>query len=280
MANYDVDWVMPPAPAYMLGSRVYHPQPTSGGNSREEIELALEREERENSDSEHDAEYESHPLQRPILFADDPVVAEAPIEGEITKEDFGDWAISALCGVIMGFALVKTLSFLPEAMHDQFKFKHWQLLKVLEAGAATLLSGSVVLSLLKDNFQQKRYGSKGFLSAIIGGLLLGAGVAVCGCSPGFEWIQVASGISNMLFVVLGGLIGALIYSFLDEYISKPLEKQAHPEHTNLDGMLGCDFWKVAAPVAIGLIVSMAGLEISFPFGKDYPAPHSFDPRHL
>eukprot|EP00923_Selenidium_pygospionis_P011903 GHVN01020370.1.p1 GENE.GHVN01020370.1~~GHVN01020370.1.p1 ORF type:complete len:446 (+),score=62.17 GHVN01020370.1:54-1391(+) len=253
-----------------------HSPPTERGDGpeREEIELGYYRGEDRVSllyPHQDDEENGPHSVQvRPVLFTEDPLTEEAPIEGDVNKEDFIDWAISVLCGLVIGFVMVKTLTYLPQAMFLQLKFQNWQLLKTLLSASGTLMAGSVILSLTRESFQNKRYGSKGFLSAGIGGLCLGIGIALCGCSPGFEWIQVGSGIWFMGFVAVGALVGAVTYSFLDEYVSKPLEGQAHPEHTNLDGMIGTDFWKVATPVAVLLICCAVGLEVAVPFGDDYP----------
>lgn len=210
-------------------------------------------------------------LHRPMLmFTDDPQLEHAPLDGDITKEDIIDWLISVLCGLVIGFAMVKSLCFLPTVLHYQFQFRHWQLLKMLVAACATLLIGSLLLSRTKKDFQARRYGTKGFLSAGIGGALLGAGIALCGCTPGLEWIQVGAGVWHMGFVALGALIGAILYSLLEEYISKPLREQANPEKPNVDGMLDTDFWKVAAPFAAFLLLVTIMFEMGVPFNKDMP----------
>eukprot|EP01068_Selenidium_serpulae_P006803 Selendium_serpulae@DN4513_c0_g1_i4.p1 len=216
-------------------------------------------------------DYENADLRRAMLM-DDPLTESArmPIEGQITYEDGIDWGLSLGTGSLVGFLFAKTLCFLPQTMHYQLTFEHQQFLKVCLSGAGTVCALTVILSFLKADFSAKRYGSRGFLNAAIGGSLLGVGIAMSGCTPGFEFIQIGSGIWLAGFVVLGGLLAALLHGFLDGFTGAKLEEIGKIDPSNLDGLLNLDYWMMAIPWSVALIAGAVALEIAIPATDDYP----------
>lgn len=60
---------------------------------------------------------------------------------------------------------------------------------------------------------------------LIGGLLLGTGMALTGACPGTVLPQVVTGYSSGRYAFLGGILGGIIYSFIRPFIRSP---STHP----------------------------------------------------
>ena len=54
---------------------------------------------------------------------------------------------------------------------------------------------------------------------IIGGLILGAGIAISGACPGTSLAQLGAGYRDALFIIAGGIAGALVYGYNDAAIT-------------------------------------------------------------
>ena len=59
-----------------------------------------------------------------------------------------------------------------------------------------------------------------YAADIVGGLILGAGIALAGACPGTTLAQVGVGYRDALFTLVGGLCGAVAYSYAQPALSK------------------------------------------------------------
>jgi uncharacterized membrane protein YedE/YeeE len=58
----------------------------------------------------------------------------------------------------------------------------------------------------------------GYDGNIIGGLILGAGMAVGGVCPGVVWAQLGAGLYSGKYAIAGGFLGALTVGFVHRYM--------------------------------------------------------------
>src|SRR5512139_3636090 len=118
-----------------------------------------------------------------------------------------------LMGVVFGIALEKSRVFEPGMIVGQMQLRNWIMLKVFLSAVAT---GAVVLALL-NGFGVVKLQPKAALYAadIVGGLILGPGIALAGACPGTILAQIGAGYRDALFTLVGGIAGAVAYSYVE-----------------------------------------------------------------
>ena len=119
-------------------------------------------------------------------------------------------ALGVIMGIIFGFAIEKSRVIDPETIIGQFQLKKFIMLKVFLTAIATgLLVFALFFSLGFDRLSWKVtiVGSD-----LIGGLLLGIGVALAGACPGTVFAQIGAGYKDAFATLFGAIIGALLYA--------------------------------------------------------------------
>jgi uncharacterized membrane protein YedE/YeeE len=151
-------------------------------------------------------------------------------------------SVAAVAGVIFGFALNKAAVYQAGIIRSQFKFTSLIMLKVFLTAAATsmfiitLLYARQARSLVHGAGESSRSASGLFLP-ILGGFILGAGMAVSGSCPGTIWSQLGAGSVPSLVTLAGGLVAALVYGLSYEKLLKPLAGVWLVETKSLNEML-------------------------------------------
>ena len=97
-----------------------------------------------------------------------------------------------------------------------------------------------------------------FKADIIGGLILGAGIALAGACPGTTLAQIGAGYRDAIFIMLGGIAGALAYGYFDAPITAFFAEKG--DKVGFDQLLGLPFWMAAIAVAVLLAAVLWGLE--------------------
>jgi uncharacterized protein len=125
--------------------------------------------------------------------------------------------VGILMGMVFGFALEKSRVFEPGIIVGQMQMRNFIMLKVFLTAVAT---GAVVLAFL-NGFGYVKLQPKAALYAadIVGGLILGAGITLAGACPGTTLAQIGAGYRDALFTLLGGLLGAVAFSYLQPALS-------------------------------------------------------------
>ena len=118
--------------------------------------------------------------------------------------------VGLLMGIVFGFALEKSRVFEPGIIVGQMQMRNFIMLKVFLTAVAT---GAVVLAAL-NGFGLVKLQPKAALYAadIVGGVILGVGIALAGACPGTTLAQVGVGYRDALFTLVGGVIGAVTFS--------------------------------------------------------------------
>ena len=164
--------------------------------------------------------------------------------------------IGLATGIVFGFALEKSRVFEPGVIVGQMQLRNFLMLKVF---LAAVITGLIVLAVLNGMFGVKLSLKPLLYKAdIIGGLILGAGIALAGACPGTTLAQIGAGYRDAIFVLFGGIAGALAYGYFDAPIAAFFAEKG--EKVSFDRLLGLPFWLVAAGLAVVLAVALWGLE--------------------
>ena len=164
--------------------------------------------------------------------------------------------IGLATGVIFGIALEKSRVFEPGVILDQMQLRNFLMLKVF---LAAVITGLVVLAVMNGLFGVK-LSLKPLLYKhdLIGGLILGAGIALSGACPGTTLAQIGAGYRDAWFTLLGGLAGALSYGLFDAPITAFFAEKG--KNIGFDHLLGVPFWLAALAFALILGAVLKFLE--------------------
>ena len=172
-------------------------------------------------------------------------------------------------GIVFGFALEKSRVFEPGIIVGQMQMKNFIMLKVFLTAVGT---GAVVLAVL-NGFDYVKLAPKAALYSadIIGGLMLGAGIALAGACPGTTLAQVGAGYRDAFFTLVGGFCGAVAFTYAQPVLSKTFLAQGGGKIIFTD-LIGVPYWIGALILAAALIVVLVVLEAWRPWraemGKD------------
>ncbi|NOQ63720.1 MAG: YeeE/YedE family protein [Methyloprofundus sp.] len=117
-----------------------------------------------------------------------------------------------ITGFLFGFVLQKVGATNPQRIIDMLRLKDFHLLKtiLLGIGGSSLLLFIFLGIGLVDASHISIKGA--YTGVIVGGLIFGIGWAVAGFCPGTGIAALATGRKDAVFFVLGGLIGAFIFT--------------------------------------------------------------------
>ncbi|MEQ8250104.1 MAG: YeeE/YedE thiosulfate transporter family protein [Oceanibaculum nanhaiense] len=154
-------------------------------------------------------------------------------------------------GVVFGFALEKSRVFEPGMIVGQMQLRNFVMLKIF---LSAVITGLVILAVLYG-FGIVKLHPKGtlFIADIAGGLLLGAGITLAGACPGTVAAQIGAGYKDSWFTLAGGILGALVFAYLEPALA-PLLKLADAGKLTLDIVTGLPFWLLA----LGFAALLAG----------------------
>jgi uncharacterized membrane protein YedE/YeeE len=176
--------------------------------------------------------------------------------------------IGLLMGAVFGFALEKSRVFEPGVIVGQMQLRNFIMLKVFLTAVAT---GAVVLAVLNGYGIVKLAPKATLYSAdIVGGLILGMGIALAGACPGTVMAQIGAGYRDAIVTLIGGLAGAIAYSYAEPTLSKTMLGVSSGKLV-LDVMLGIPYWAGALGLAAMCVVILVVLERLFPSDRELGA---------
>jgi hypothetical protein len=165
--------------------------------------------------------------------------------------------IGLLMGIVFGLALEKSRVFEPGMIVGQMQLRNFIMLKVFLTAVAT---GAVVLAVLNGFGFVKLAPKAALYSAdLIGGLILGAGIALAGACPGTTLAQVGVGYRDAVFTLVGGLAGAVAYSYAEPALGKTFLGSGGGKLIYTD-LVGVPYWTGALALAAVLAVALVILE--------------------
>ena len=179
-------------------------------------------------------------------------------------------SIGLLMGIVFGFALEKSRVFEPGIIVGQMQLRNFIMLKVFLTAVAT---GAVVLAILNGFGFVKLQPKAALYSAdVIGGLILGAGIALAGACPGTTLAQVGAGYRDALFTLVGGIFGAVAYAYATPTLNNTFLTSGGGKIVLTD-LVGVPYWTGALVLAGIIVVILFVLEQFTPWrdelGKDF-----------
>ena len=166
-------------------------------------------------------------------------------------------AVGILMGIVFGFALEKSRVFEPGIIVGQMQLRNFIMLKVFLSAVAT---GAVVLAVLNGMGYVKLAPKAALYGAdIVGGLILGAGITLAGACPGTTLAQIGAGYRDALFTLVGGLCGAVAYSYAEPTLSKTFLGQGGGKLIFSD-LAGIPYWMGALILAVTIVIILVALE--------------------
>lgn len=161
-----------------------------------------------------------------------------------------------LMGVVFGFALEKSRVFEPGMIVGQMQLRNFIMLKVFLTAVAT---GAVVLAVLNGfGFVKLQPKAALYAADVVGGLVLGAGIALAGACPGTTLAQIGVGYRDALFTLVGGLSGAVAFSYAQPWLDKVLIGTG-PKLIFTD-LAGIPYWQGAIALAAVIVVILVFME--------------------
>jgi hypothetical protein len=171
-------------------------------------------------------------------------------------------------GVVFGFLLEKSRVFEPAVILGQLQLRNFLMLKIFLAGVA---AGLVVIGALVATGLSGLHPKPALWTAdIVGGLILGAGIALAGACPGTTLAQIGAGYKDAWFTLAGGLLGALTFTYLEPTL-RPVLLEGGAGKLTLDKLLGIPFPWLAFGVAGLVTVGLVALERWRPWREEVGA---------
>jgi uncharacterized membrane protein YedE/YeeE len=169
--------------------------------------------------------------------------------------------IGLATGIVFGFALEKSRVFEPGVIIGQMQLRSFLMLKIF---LSAVIAGLLVMAVLHGVLGVKLHLKPLLLRAdLIGGLILGAGIAIAGACPGTALAQIGAGYRDALFTVAGGIAGAIAYGYLDQPLTAQLADAG--QKVSFDKIAGLPFWMAALMLAAALTLLLVVVERSSPW---------------
>lgn len=170
--------------------------------------------------------------------------------------------VGVAMGIVFGFALEKSRVFEPGIIVGQMQLRNFIMLKVFLTAVAT---GAVVLAVLNGLGHVKlQPKAAAYAADAVGGLLLGVGISLSGACPGTTLAQIGAGYRDALFTLIGGLFGAITYSYVQPALAKTFLGQSGPKLIFSD-LVGVAYWIAALVLAGIIVIILVGLEMWSPW---------------
>lgn len=160
-------------------------------------------------------------------------------------------------GLVFGIALEKSRVMEPGVLVGQFQFRNFTMLKMFLAATIT---GLIALAVLNGAFGVALHPKTFALGPVlIGGLILGVGIALAGACPGTALAQAGAGYRDAYAVIAGGIAGAIFYGYNIGWIDAALSFGSYGKITFAD-LLPLPFWGLALILAAILAAFLVVLE--------------------
>ncbi|OAA68432.1 DUF395 domain containing protein [Niveomyces insectorum RCEF 264] len=126
---------------------------------------------------------------------------------------------AVVTGVVFGGALAASGVYQPSVILSQLKWENQHMLQAfLTATAASAIVSTAAQKLGYAQFSPRQYADRGWFAPydgnVVGGLALGAGMALSGACPGTVLAQTALNIRSGYYALGGGLLGGLAWAAL------------------------------------------------------------------
>ena len=160
-------------------------------------------------------------------------------------------------GAVFGLALEKSRVFEPGVILGQMQLRNFTMLKIF---LTAVITGLVVLAVLNGLGLTRLFPKAALYGAdLVGGALLGVGISLAGACPGTVAAQIGAGYRDAWFTLAGGILGAVVFSYLEPVLN-PLLLSGGPGKITLANVTGLPFWALALGFAGLLVAGLVALE--------------------
>ena len=126
-----------------------------------------------------------------------------------------------IIGIVFGIILSKSEVVSWYRIYEMFKFQSFHMYGVI--GSAVGI-GIVLMQLIKKEIIKDFQGNpihikpkgEGFIRTFVGGSIFGLGWALAGACPGPIFVLIGFGMSSILVVLLGAVLGTFLYGLLSQ----------------------------------------------------------------
>jgi hypothetical protein len=171
-------------------------------------------------------------------------------------------------GIVFGVALEKSRVFDPGIIVGQMQLRNFIMIKVFLTAV-----GAVVLAILNGFDIVKWQPKAAIYAADIGGGLLLAWVSRLRACPGTTLAQIGAGYRDALFTLAGGILGAVVFSYLQPWFGTTVFS-ANYGNLTFTGISSIPYWAGALGFAAILLVLLALIERWRPWRDEMG--HDFD----
>jgi uncharacterized protein len=173
--------------------------------------------------------------------------------------------IGLMMGLVFGFALEKARVFEPGMIVGQMQLRNFIMLKMFLTAVGT---GAAALALLHGSGLTALYPKATFYAAdMIGGALLGAGIALAGACPGTVLAQVGVGYRDAILTLLGGIAGAVAFGYAEPLL-RPLLLSEGPGRITI-AELSVGYSVLALSLTVVFAAVLFGLETWRPWRQGH-----------
>ena len=126
--------------------------------------------------------------------------------------------LAIIIGTLFGFVLQKVGATNPQKIVSMLRLKDFHLMKVIFLAIG--FSSMVLFLLIAVGLINNGHISikTAYIGVIFGGLIFGLGWTIAGYCPGTALVGAGTGRKDSWFFILGGLVGAFIYTLLFSFI--------------------------------------------------------------
>lgn len=184
--------------------------------------------------------------------------------------------VSVLAGTMFGFAMQKGHVIEPDHILGQMKMQKFFMIKMFLSAAAFSMFSTGLFYLFPSGrvriMNARKWvfnGYRGVPAAVVGGLIIGVGLALSGACPGSTPIQFGAGVQWAGITLIGAFLGAMFFGFVEPRFLKPTgflnSCCMAGRGPSLDTYFGIHFTKLTWSIGLAL-VAVAGLfEHLFPW---------------
>ncbi|CAG7564120.1 unnamed protein product [Fusarium equiseti] len=180
-----------------------------------------------------------------------------------------------LSGAVYGASTIASGVFLPSKIIDQFKFQDWHMLQTSLGAVAS----SAIIYKIAERYGYVKLKPRSsspiglfghYDGNVLGGFLLGAGMAFSGSCPGTLFAQVGAGLRTGLYALGGAIVGGIAYTGYVAQAAKAQREKADvkPETVTLDENLGLSKDTTVA-VFESVCLSIIAASVAYTTGSDW-----------
>ncbi|KAG9522742.1 hypothetical protein KCU93_g7009, partial [Aureobasidium melanogenum] len=173
-------------------------------------------------------------------------------------------------GTLFGAALFAAGVFAPSTIIAQMKLEEFTMVRAMLAASATSalvvhLADSTKLAAMKPRTPQS-IGFFPYDGNIIGGSMIGVGMALTGACPGTVFVQAGAGLPSGMYVLGGGILGGLLFVSTQPSIARLRESRGSSNNKSeltIPKSFGVSPWVVLAMweiMCFGMLQLLSGLK--------------------